>query len=109
MGGNVNNYWQAIVTHKRSRAIGEGIGAIEDIFITQQIVSGGRIGGYLDGRRAQHERHLTYECYFGSVVAAAGTCRVQYTKDIHLGFGEEIIHFGKCCCQLYILSWAVVG
>ena len=46
MGGNVAIiYWHAIVTHKRYRGIGEGIGAIEDISITQQIVSGCRIGG----------------------------------------------------------------
>ena len=54
-----------LLSHTSARGIEEGIGAIEDISITQQIVSGGRIGGYLDGHRAQHERHLTYECYFG--------------------------------------------
>ena len=52
MGGNVTIIGR-LLSHTSARGIGEGIGAIEDISITQQIVSGGRIGGYLDGQRAQ--------------------------------------------------------
>ena len=44
----------------------------------------------------------------GSVVAAAGTFNVQYTKAIHWGFGDEIIHFGSAAASS-TFSWAVAG
>jgi hypothetical protein len=38
---------------------------------------------------------------------AAGTFNVQYTKAIHWGFGDEIIHFGNAAASS-TFSWVVV-
>ena len=64
------------------------------------------LGGYLtELHRAQLDAVFDLNATSGQLAATAtGTYKLQYTKAIYWGAGAEIIHFGKCCYQLYILS-----
>ena len=60
--------------------------------------------GRLDRHRAQYECGFELQMLLGTAVQPLQEHANYNTNTMHCGFGAEMFFFGKCCCQLYILS-----